>query len=133
MKPITVMAVLAVSLLSLSFTCMENNPTDVHLPGGDGRYGDTVVHPPNPPQAACFKDSDCVLVKKDCCGCQANGESIAVHKDWADSYTEQHKKYCASQPRRMCSQQYRCGEIKVQCFNRVCSAVNLDYSDRRRD
>ena len=29
---------------------------------------------------ACIRDSDCVLVSKDCCGCNAGRESIAIHE-----------------------------------------------------
>ena len=130
MKSMAIMAVLAGSLLSLAFSCVQNGPVGVNPPGGDG----TVEKPQVPPAATCFRDTDCVLMDEGYCRCNVGGESIAVHKDQAESYNESLKKYRDAQPLRACPQSYNCGRQKARCVNRTCRAVNADndYYDSRQ-
>ena len=67
---------------------------------------------------SCSQDSDCVLVKEDCCGCESGGSSIAINKKYQQDWLSKIEKkencnniFCASVYK--CPSQPRC--IKNKC------------------
>ena len=77
--------------------------------------------PTNLSSKACQIDADCVLVDTACCGCNAGGESVAIHKSQENSYNSELKTKCSGQ--NMCKQWYRCDNFKAQCHNSQCITV----------
>lgn len=73
-------------------------------------------------QTTCHKDSDCVLVDKDCCGCSAGGESIAINKSQKDIYNKDLHSRCSGEP-RLCPAWYRCKEFQTECRNSKCIVI----------
>ena len=73
-------------------------------------------------QTTCSTDSDCVLVNKDCCGCNAGGESIAINRSQENTYNSALKSRC-SRDLRACPAWYRCKEFKAQCLSSKCVAI----------
>ncbi len=43
---------------------------------------------------SCSQDSDCVLVKADCCGCSAGGKAAAINKNFEKEWGEKLSKEC---------------------------------------
>ncbi|MCY4512493.1 MAG: hypothetical protein OXB86_02250 [Bdellovibrionales bacterium] len=70
----------------------------------------------------CAKDSDCILVNKDCCGCRAGGDSIAIHKSQESDYNNKWKEACSIQS-PLCKQWYRCELFQIQCRDFQCVAT----------
>lgn len=68
---------------------------------------------------SCNRDSDCVLVSKDCCGCNSGGESIAIHKSLERDYNDQLRKTCSAG--QACFQWYRCDDFEASCHSQKCS------------
>jgi len=70
----------------------------------------------------CNSDSDCVLVSKDCCGCNAGGESIAIHQSLEKDYSDRLKKTCSV--KQICFAWYRCDDFRAYCQSQKCSVLN---------
>lgn len=75
--------------------------------------------------ASCETNADCVLVNTNCCGCQAGGEAIAVHKSQKDSHDRRLKEQCAGEVSMLCPQWYRCKDFQAQCRNSQCVTINI--------
>ena len=69
----------------------------------------------------CSKDSDCVLVDKDCCSCNNKGESIAIHHSQESDYNNQLKRVCSTQQQDFSCQPWdRCKDFRAKCHNSQC-------------
>ncbi|MEA2064675.1 MAG: hypothetical protein U9O66_00035, partial [Patescibacteria group bacterium] len=72
---------------------------------------------------SCNQNSDCISVKKDCCGCTAGGSAIAINKKFRDKW---HKKFDCGRimcPAVMsndlsCFQEPKCAEKSGKCLLR---------------
>lgn len=73
----------------------------------------------------CATNADCILVNKDCCGCNAGGESIAIHISQEYIYNNELQRTCSTREPQLCRQHFRCGEFQIQCHNSRCVTRNL--------
>ncbi len=71
----------------------------------------------------CNTDADCILVDKDCCGCNSGGESKAIHKSQEARHNSEWKKKCTS-PLMYCTAFYRCHQFQAKCRNSQCVVIN---------
>lgn len=71
----------------------------------------------------CQTFADCVLVNRDCCGCNAGGESIAIHISQEYTYNNEWQRICSTRGLQACKQWYRCEEFQVQCHNFRCAKI----------
>ena len=74
-------------------------------------------------QTTCQKDSDCVLVDKDCCGCSAGGESIAINKSQEIVYNKDLDSRCSGDSMRVCPAWFRCREFQAKCHKSKCIVI----------
>lgn len=73
----------------------------------------------------CQKDTDCVLVKANCCHCSNGGKSIAVHKSQQEAYNRDIENYCSSiRGNNICLTVYNCDiSYRPRCENSICITV----------
>lgn len=62
---------------------------------------------------ACKRDDDCVWVPSDCCGCQAGGGEIVVHKEKVLIYNLFVKPICLGEA--SCSLENACHDEEIFC------------------
>ena len=73
---------------------------------------------------SCQSDTDCVLVKADCCSCGSGGGSIAVHKSQKEAFNRDLEKRCSTEKFRICLDENLCGVIyKAKCEDSKCVVV----------
>ena len=82
--------------------------------------------PPFRYQTTCQKDSDCVLVDKDCCGCSAGGESIAINKSQETVYNKDLDSRCSGDL-RVCPAWFRCREFQAKCHKSRCTVIKNKF------
>lgn len=70
----------------------------------------------------CRRDSNCVLVDKNCCSCSHGGHSIAVHKSQKRKIVKQLKNRCKEVVKR-CLAVYICDKWEARCVNSKCEVV----------
>lgn len=75
---------------------------------------------------SCEKDSDCISLKADCCGCSSGGKAMAINKDYKKSYEDDLLKSCANTACiAVISNDPSCGaDKKPLCINYNCVLSN---------
>ena len=66
----------------------------------------------------CHSDSDCILVKLDCCGCSQGGADKAIHRSKQASHQKEWDWECSEH--FDCPFINRCGNLKPKCQNSAC-------------
>jgi len=70
---------------------------------------------------ACSLDSDCVLVKSDCCGCNQGGKQMAIHKAIAQNFLDKLTQECGDAVCvQMISKDRSCRE-RASCDRGACA------------
>ena len=73
---------------------------------------------------SCQADTDCVLVKIDCCSCKSGGEFAAVHKSQKEAFNKDLEKRCSTEEFRTCLDENLCNDIQqARCENSTCMAI----------
>lgn len=61
---------------------------------------------------SCEKDSECIKIKDDCCGCSAGGKATSINKNFKDEYL---------------------GDLQKECKNIMCTQVISNDSSCKKD
>ncbi|OHD62997.1 MAG: hypothetical protein A2176_09215 [Spirochaetes bacterium RBG_13_51_14] len=71
---------------------------------------------------ACSADSDCIITKKDCCGCQMGGESFSINKIYEGCWTARLYLLCNG---IACAAVYLCDDpMAGRCISNACTLVS---------
>lgn len=68
----------------------------------------------------CDRDSDCVLVDKDCCGRRSGGDSTAIHFSQEKAYNQALRNHCSTAPPTQCRTVYLCNNFQALCDRSRC-------------
>lgn len=71
---------------------------------------------------ACKADGDCVMARKDCCGCSMGGTSFSINKKYQDYWQDRMNKKCGG---IACPAVYVCGVVENQCVENKCVLVEI--------
>ena len=77
---------------------------------------------------SCQMDTDCVLVKADCCSCRSGGQSVAVHKSQKEAFNRGLEKRCSIEEFRTCEDKNLCDvTYKAKCEVSICVVVTKKH------
>lgn len=69
----------------------------------------------------CTTDSDCVIVRNDCCGCENGGSSTSINKEYKSAWDAEKALACQD---IACLTVYMCEEgMKPSCVDNKCTIV----------
>jgi|GEM_PF-6088428 len=72
--------------------------------------------------AYCENNSDCMIVKKDCCGCSAGGENFSINKEYQEYWMKNLAEKCKD---TVCATVYVCPESMTPvCTNNQCDIIS---------
>lgn len=108
------------------FLISESEDLDFKIKSIEGvykyKYSQPQLEPINKSEITiCSEDSDCIWVKKDCCGCQAGGSSTVINKKYLKYWEDSMGAKCED---TVCLQVWNCGNIKENnpaCVNSQCT------------
>ena len=70
----------------------------------------------------CEEDSECIIVKKDCCGCSSGGESFSINIDYEQYWTNKQSEEC---DQVICKMVYMClPDMAPACIEGSCKIIS---------
>lgn len=73
---------------------------------------------------SCQADTDCVLVKEDCCSCRSGGKLGAVHKSQEEAFKRNLEKRCSTEEFRTCLDENVCDVTpQAKCEDSMCITI----------
>lgn len=101
-------------IINLLFVFLLSSCTGEGFPGKEKL-------PPKVDSVPCQADTDCVLVKVNCCSCNSGGKSVAVHKSQKEAYERDLEEYCSTLENIQCLTVYNCDiSYKARCEDSKC-------------
>ncbi|HLC47366.1 MAG TPA: hypothetical protein VJI75_06595 [Candidatus Nanoarchaeia archaeon] len=72
---------------------------------------------------SCEIDSDCVIVKSACCGCNAMGKSTSINKRYLEDWNSNQRVICADSDCAMAISQHISCFSEPKCLNNTCKLI----------
>ena len=105
------------------FLCLGFNCDLLRVPG---------AQPILPIGPICNIDADCLIVDSGCCGCEAGGGNLAIHKIQEASHNRELEENCSQEESISCPEVYNCGRYQARCRHSQCVTVDTVTSPDSR-